>query len=64
MLRLAELAIGTARYKHAQGLPAILLAFSRLLRPWVILAALLLCPPDAWPWLLDTMRKLIALASW
>lgn len=60
MLRLIELAIRTARYKQAQGLPAILLALAVILWPFAILW---LCPPDTWPTLTGLIPKLIALAS-
>lgn len=62
MLRLAELIIRTARFKDAHGLPAILLTLSRLLWPFVVLAAMWLCPPDTWPRLMNIIPELLALA--
>jgi hypothetical protein len=60
MLRLAELIIRTARFKHARGLPAILLALPRMLRPFMILVVHWLCPPDIWPRLMGIIPKLFA----
>jgi hypothetical protein len=60
MPHLAELIIRTARFKNAQGLPAILLAVSLVLRPFVVLAVFWLCPPDTWPSLMDIIPKLLA----
>ncbi|NJO38421.1 MAG: hypothetical protein HC871_13475 [Rhizobiales bacterium] len=63
MLRLIEVALRTARLKDARGLPAILLALARLLRPFVILAAPLLWPPGTWPALIDLLLELLSSAS-
>lgn len=58
MLRLLELALRTARLKDARGLPAILVA----LRPFLILAVLSLCPPDAWSALITLLPKVLSSA--
>lgn len=62
-MRLAALIIRTARFKNAHGLPAILLALSRLLLPWMILEALQ-GSPDILPSLAGIIPKLLALVPW
>ena len=63
MLRLAELVLRTAHLKSARGLPAIMLALSRILWAFGFLVILWRYPPDSWPVLMAILPKLVALAS-